>query len=168
MMKGAHAAQRAFKELLDMKQKQANFVEAHLAREQTEVAADQSRSVMIFTIFTIIFLPLSFFASVFGINAREWSGTPSNPSLHEIFFYMVTISVIVILVALLVAFNRSTRRLAREAWKQLAQLVLKTLKAFVPARMPTPNLLPASISSQTKYSRKSYEEGSEEKMVVSL
>lgn len=66
MLKGAQAAQKAFKELLDMKQKQANIVEAHLAREQTEVAADQSRSVMIFTIFTIIFLPLSFFASVFG------------------------------------------------------------------------------------------------------
>ena len=93
MLKSAQAAQKAFKELLDMKQKQANIVEAHLAREQTEVAADQSRSVMIFTIFTIIFLPLSFFASVFGkstnvqpclpsiiarltthegINAREW------------------------------------------------------------------------------------------------
>lgn len=66
MLKSAIAAQRAFKELLDMKQKQANIVEAHLAREQTEVAADQSRSVMIFTIFTIIFLPLSFFATVFG------------------------------------------------------------------------------------------------------
>ena len=66
MLKGAKAAQKAFKELLDMKQKQANIVESHLAREQTEVAADQSRSVMIFTIFTIIFLPLSFFASVFG------------------------------------------------------------------------------------------------------
>lgn len=66
MLKGAKAAQKAFKDLLDMKQKQANIVESHLAREQTEVAADQSRSVMIFTIFTIIFLPLSFFASVFG------------------------------------------------------------------------------------------------------
>ena len=66
MLKGAETAQKAFKDLLDMKQKQANIVEAHLAREQTEVAADQSRSVMIFTIFTIIFLPLSFFASVFG------------------------------------------------------------------------------------------------------
>ena len=66
MLNGAKTAQKAFKDLLDMKQKQANIVEAHLAREQTEVAADQSRSVMIFTIFTIIFLPLSFFASVFG------------------------------------------------------------------------------------------------------
>lgn len=66
MLTSTRAAQKAFKDLLDMKQKQANIVEAHLAREQTEVAADQSRSVMIFTIFTIIFLPLSFFASVFG------------------------------------------------------------------------------------------------------
>ena len=32
MLKGAQAAQKAFKELLDMKQKQANIVEAHLAR----------------------------------------------------------------------------------------------------------------------------------------
>lgn len=72
MLKSAQAAQKAFKELLDMKQKQANIVEAHLAREQTEVAADQSRSVMIFTIFTIIFLPLSFFASVFG-NSPSFS-----------------------------------------------------------------------------------------------
>lgn len=35
MLKGAQAAQRAFKELLDMKQKQANIIEAHLARKQT-------------------------------------------------------------------------------------------------------------------------------------
>ena len=66
MIKSAEAAQEAvrdqcskdlllvwltraqFEKLLDMKQKQANIVEAHLQREQTEVAAEQSRSVMIF------------------------------------------------------------------------------------------------------------------------
>lgn len=117
MLKSAQGAQRAFKELLDMKQKQANIVEAQLARRQTEVAADQSRSVMIFTIFTIIFLPLSFFASVFGINAREWSGTATNPGFRTIFVYMGSISVAVIVIALLVAFNRGTRRIARESWK---------------------------------------------------
>lgn len=126
MLKGAQAAQKAFKELLDMKQKQANIVEAHLAREQTEVAADQSRSVMIFTIFTIIFLPLSFFASVFGINAREWSGNPGNensalPTLHEIFTYMGAISLAVIVVALMVAFNRHARRLSYRIWKIFAK-----------------------------------------------
>ena len=71
-----------------MKQKQANIVEAHLAREQTEVAADQSRSVMIFTIFTIIFLPLSFFASVFGMNISEWSGVDSNIDFYHAFVYV--------------------------------------------------------------------------------
>ena len=103
-----------------MKQKQANVVEAHLTREQTEVAADQSRSVMIFTIFTIIFLPLSFFASVFGINAREWSGTDSNLSLRTIFVYMGTISLGFIIVALLAAFNRFTRRIMQYLWRIIA------------------------------------------------
>lgn len=125
MLKSAQTAQKAYKELLDMKQKQANIFEAHLTREQTEVAADQSRSIMIFTIFTIIFLPLSFFASVFGINAREWSGTPTNLSLHNIFLYMGTISLAVIIVALLVAFNRFTRRISQKAWKNVAIPIYK-------------------------------------------
>ncbi len=154
MLKSAQAAQKAFKELLDMKQKQANIVEAHLAREQTEVAADQSRSVMIFTIFTIIFLPLSFFASVFGnshppaivpslssridlktgINAREWSsGDPASqntalPTLHEIFTYMGAISLAVIAVALMVAFNRHARRLSYKIWKFSAKPYLNLLR----------------------------------------
>lgn len=129
MLKSARAAQRAFKELLDMKQKQANIVEAHLAREQNEVAADQSRSVMIFTVFTIIFLPLSFFASVFGINAREWSSQPNNyPSLKNIFMIMIVISLAVIIFALLVAFNKFTRRVTQKAWKHIALPVLKLMQ----------------------------------------
>ena len=129
MLKSAKAAQTAFKELLDMKQKQANIVEAHLAREQNEVAADQSRSVMIFTVFTIIFLPLSFFASVFGINAREWSSQPNNyPSLKNIFMIMIVISLAVIIFALLVAFNKFTRRVTQKAWKHIALPVLKLMQ----------------------------------------
>ena len=131
MKKSAHAAQEAFEKLLDMKQKQANIDEAHLAREQTEVAAEQSRSVMIFTIFTIIFLPLSFFASVFGINAREWSGIATNPSLHSILVYMGSISLAVIIIALLVAFNRATRKIVQRAWRWIGAPVTHLLK-----RMP--------------------------------
>ena len=117
MLESARAAQRAFKDLLDMKQKQANIVEAQLARKQTEVAADQSRSIMVFTIFTIIFLPLSFFASVFGINAQEWNGSDNGfLPLHQIFTYMGSISLAVIIMALLIAFNKYTRRLARNTW----------------------------------------------------
>lgn len=129
MLKGAVAAQRAFKDLLDMKQKQANIVEAHLAREQTEVAADQSRSVMIFTIFTIIFLPLSFFASVFGINSKEWAGG-SYLHLSTIFTYMCSISVAVIIIALLVAFNKFSRRMSQRFWKFVAMPLLAALQRF--------------------------------------
>lgn len=129
MLKGAVAAQRAFKDLLDMKQKQANIVEAHLAREQTEVAADQSRSVMIFTIFTIIFLPLSFFASVFGINSKEWAGQ-NYMSLSTIFTYMCSISVAVIIIALLVAFNKFSRRMSQRFWKFVAMPLLAALQRF--------------------------------------
>ena len=131
MLKSAQTAQKSFKELLDMKQKQANIVEAHLAREQTEVAADQSRSIMIFTIFTIIFLPLSFFASVFGINAREWSGVDQNLRLHTILTYMGSISIAVIVVALLVAFNKLTRRLAQRLWKSSAGPIYELYRKVV-------------------------------------
>ena len=119
MLETAQAAQLAFKDLLDMKQKQANIIEAQLARKQTEVAADQSRSIMVFTVFTVIFLPLSFFASVFGINSREWSGADNKYlPLHQIFTYMGTISLAVIIVSLLIAFNKYTRRLIARVWKK--------------------------------------------------
>ena len=131
MLKSARAAKKAFKELLDMKQKQANIVEAHLAREQSEVAADQSRSVMIFTVFTIIFLPLSFFASVFGINASEWSGSSNNyPKLKTIFTVMTVISLAVIIFALLVAFNKFTRRMTQKVWKHIALPVLRLMQKW--------------------------------------
>ena len=131
MLKSARAAQTAFKELLDIKQKQANIVEAHLAREQNEVAADQSRSVMIFTVFTIIFLPLSFFASVFGINSSEWSGQGNNYlSLRKIFTIMTVISLAVIIFALLVAFNKVTRRMAQRIWRHIALPVLRLMQRW--------------------------------------
>ena len=133
MLKSAQAAQQGFKELLDMTQKQANIVEAHLAREQNEVAADQSRSVMIFTIFTIIFLPLSFFASVFGINAKEWGGA-NYLSLHDMFTYMGSISLAVIVIALLAAFNKYTRRLSRRIWVKVAMPFLSLLRRFAVKR----------------------------------
>ena len=150
MLKGAAAAQEAvchrckslharladhykFEKLLDMKQKQANILEAHLARNQTEVAAEQSRAVMIFTIFTIIFLPLSFFASVFGMNSREWSGIETNPTLPTILKYMGVISLAVIVIALLVAFNKTSRWIMQKVWHKIGNPIQKTMRK-IPSR----------------------------------
>lgn len=113
MLRNGKAVQDALKDLFIMKEQQDNLT----SREQMEVAAEQGRAVMIFTVVTIIFLPLSFFASLFGINAREWSGTPENLSLGTIFAYMLPISFVVIALALMVAFNKLTRKFAREIWQ---------------------------------------------------
>lgn len=40
--------------LLDLKQKQANVDESRMARWQAEVTQNQSRSVMVFTVFTVM------------------------------------------------------------------------------------------------------------------
>jgi hypothetical protein len=75
--------------------------------------------MMIFTVFTIIFvrqplllalhrltlatakLPLSFFTSLYGMNAREWSGTETNVPLRSIALVGGTVSAFIIIFAIL-------------------------------------------------------------------
>ncbi|KAJ9631096.1 hypothetical protein H2203_001627 [Taxawa tesnikishii (nom. ined.)] len=120
MIENCKAAQESYKALLDMKQKQANVDEAYLARQSQLTAADQSRAIMVFTVFTIIFLPLSFFTSLFGMNAREWSGASTDPTLHTIGVLMGSISISVIAITLLLAFNKSMRRMLASAYRSIA------------------------------------------------
>jgi ankyrin repeat protein/Mg2+ and Co2+ transporter CorA len=58
--------------LLDLKQKHSNALEARFARDQAVIAAKQGQTIMVFTIVTIIFLPMSFIAAFFAINFEEW------------------------------------------------------------------------------------------------
>ncbi|KAF7117440.1 hypothetical protein CNMCM5793_006385 [Aspergillus hiratsukae] len=115
MRENTTLAQKAVENLLDLKQKQANVDESRLARWEAEVTQTQSRSVMVFTIFTVIFLPLSFFTSLFGINVREWSGTDTNPDFRQMFLIAGPSSVAIILIALLLAFNESLRETVSKA-----------------------------------------------------
>ncbi|KAI9679132.1 MAG: hypothetical protein M1822_007342 [Bathelium mastoideum] len=126
MIADCRTAQEAYKTLLDMKQKQANVDEMWLARQSTMVAADQGRAIMFFTIFTIVFLPLSFFTSFFGMNVREWSGQPTNLPIHTVGVLMGSISAALILIALVLAFN-----------KPIYQLVSYALQHGI--RLPFPN-----------------------------
>ncbi|KAI1611946.1 hypothetical protein EDD36DRAFT_270435 [Exophiala viscosa] len=59
-------------QVLDLKQKHANAVEASLQRKQAQESARQGRTIMVFTIVTIVFLPLSFLASFFALNVIEF------------------------------------------------------------------------------------------------
>ncbi|KAI1259585.1 hypothetical protein F5Y18DRAFT_294970 [Xylariaceae sp. FL1019] len=62
-------------DLLDLKQKHSNALEARFAGDQALIAAKQGQTIMVFTIVTIVFLPLSFIAAFFAINLREWEET---------------------------------------------------------------------------------------------
>jgi Mg2+ and Co2+ transporter CorA len=110
MQQRCESVQEAYKLLLDMKQKQANVAEASLSRLSAEVASEQNRAIMIFTIFTIIFLPLSFFTSLFGMNVSEWSGQSSNPNIHQVFLIAGCISAGIVITALTLAFNKPIRQ----------------------------------------------------------
>ncbi|KAI1392021.1 uncharacterized protein F4822DRAFT_113604 [Hypoxylon trugodes] len=60
-------------DLLDLKQKHSNALEARFAGDQAVIAAKQGQTIMVFTIVTIIFLPMSFIAAFFAINLKEWN-----------------------------------------------------------------------------------------------
>lgn len=59
------------RELLDMKQQQSNIIEAKAGIRRADESVLQGRSIVVFTVVTIFFLPLSFFATLFGMNAHE-------------------------------------------------------------------------------------------------
>ncbi|KAL3251851.1 hypothetical protein ABHI18_010414, partial [Aspergillus niger] len=75
MDKQAERIYSSITDLLDLKQKHANAFEARFARDQAAGTTRQGKIMMVFTIVTIIFLPLSFITSVFAINMAEFEGS---------------------------------------------------------------------------------------------
>jgi Mg2+ and Co2+ transporter CorA len=67
--------------LLDLKQKHSNALEARFARDHAVIAARQGQTVLVFTIVTIVFLPMSFVAGVFAINVQDWAPTADGGGL---------------------------------------------------------------------------------------
>ena len=58
-------------DLLEHKQRYANAIDANFAREQAKSAEVGNRTLLVFTIVTIIFAPMSFLAAFFAINTSE-------------------------------------------------------------------------------------------------
>lgn len=70
-------------QVLDLKQKHANAVEARFQRYQAQETTRQGQTIMVFTVVTIVFLPLSFLASLFTINIIEFP-RPNNADAGEL------------------------------------------------------------------------------------
>ncbi|KKY38441.1 putative ankyrin repeat protein [Diaporthe ampelina] len=70
-------------DLLSLKQQQASVVQAYEAMKQGEETVRQGKAIMVFTVMTILFLPLSFMSSLFGMNAVELTGSDPSPGAGD-------------------------------------------------------------------------------------
>lgn len=72
MDKQAERIYASITDLLDLKQKHANAFEARFARDQAAGTTRQGKIIMVFTIVTVVFLPLSFITSIFSIDIAQF------------------------------------------------------------------------------------------------
>ncbi|KAB5566371.1 hypothetical protein GE09DRAFT_1201888 [Coniochaeta sp. 2T2.1] len=104
MRQRVDTTRKDYEKLLEMAQRQAQVDDVRWSRIQTELASSQNLSVMIFTTFTVIFLPLSFFTGLFGMNTSEWQ-EDRVPSLSFIGSISLPVSTFLIVGSLVAAFS---------------------------------------------------------------
>lgn len=118
--------------MLEIVQRQAQIDEVRWSRLQAELASSQNLSVMIFTTFTVIFLPLTFFTGLFGMNTTEWQ--EQVPSLKEIGAIALPASAFLIGVSLVPAFNYRVQSAFKAAYDGI-RAVWKTIKRVYADRL---------------------------------
>ncbi|KAF3008321.1 hypothetical protein E8E14_007234 [Neopestalotiopsis sp. 37M] len=119
-MKDRIAATRTdYEKLLEMAQRKAQVDEVRWSRLQTELASTQNLSVIIFTTFTVIFLPLSFFTSLFGMNTADWAGEDGTTymTLSTIGAISLPSSFALVVVALIAAFSSRVQGFFKSAFE---------------------------------------------------
>ncbi|RDW91517.1 hypothetical protein BP5796_02682 [Coleophoma crateriformis] len=112
-------AYETLKDLLNLKQQQANVLEARITRRQAISTGEQGKTIMVFTVVTIIFLPLTFMTTVFQLNIIEYpritipATSPTGSDLvgmrqNYVFGIVVGVTALMAFPLLLIAFNVST------------------------------------------------------------
>lgn len=122
--------------MLEMAQRQAQVDEVRWSRVQTELASSQNLSVMIFTTFTVIFLPLSFFTGLFGVNVTDWQDE-TMPSLKEVGLISLPVSAFLVILSLVAAYNWRAQVAVRSAFRAVKRTLVGTgtvLKRLEPRR----------------------------------
>ncbi|EXJ84037.1 hypothetical protein A1O3_04704 [Capronia epimyces CBS 606.96] len=72
MLDHVTAAEQGINQLLNLKQKEANALEARFSRKSADAATKQGNTILFFTIVTIIFGSLSFITSFFALNVTAF------------------------------------------------------------------------------------------------
>ncbi|KAK0638992.1 hypothetical protein B0T16DRAFT_235601 [Cercophora newfieldiana] len=105
LRESAKSTAQSVNDLLSLKQQQASVVQAWESVNQAEEAVRQGRSIMMFTIITIVFLPLSFMSSIFGMNNVDFEDDKNTWTLSEQLRLMFPISIGIMAVSLIFAFH---------------------------------------------------------------
>ena len=90
------------KQLLDLKQQYAGVFEARYSRIQATSTVRQGHTIMVFTIVTVIFLPISFIAAIFAIPAAEF---PPDGSIRPHLFLILLVGLLVSIPLVILAFT---------------------------------------------------------------
>jgi membrane protein YqaA with SNARE-associated domain len=109
---------------MDLKQKQANVSEARSSRKQAEATARHGRIILLFTVVTIIFLPMSFLTGWFSMNANDLNN--SKLGLGFIAAIIFPISIAITVFALALAFNETWRNFVVGLFEKVIDFILGT------------------------------------------
>ncbi|KAI1345484.1 hypothetical protein F5Y01DRAFT_320724 [Xylaria sp. FL0043] len=126
--KNAEEAETKLKDLSELKQNHLNTVQAWQSAMMNDYGLRQGRSVFAFTIVTIIFLPLSFLSSVFGMNSAEFS-EGNTMTLREQFTYIFTISAGVVVLAVFCSLSETVQSAALwiySIWMYIYNIMITT------------------------------------------
>ncbi|XXH00847.1 hypothetical protein Hte_007198 [Hypoxylon texense] len=156
MLERVDGTKKDYEKLQEMVQRQAQVDEVRWSRLQTELASSQNLSVMIFTTFTVLFLPLSFFTSLFGMNTKEWGGEDDNfVSLGVIGAISLPSSALLIGLTLIAAFSGRVQSVFKACFKFARSSVEHTASGFAK--------LQPEATRQAKQRRKQQQEQREQR-----
>jgi len=116
---------------------------------------------MIFTTFTVIFLPLSFFTGLFGVNVTDWQDGVNMPDLKTVALISLPISALLVILALVAAYNWRAQAVVRTAFRVVKNALISVatgLKKLEPKRTRTKK---ERRKEETKRRRKAEQERKE-------
>ncbi|KAI9737989.1 MAG: hypothetical protein M1834_009359 [Cirrosporium novae-zelandiae] len=152
-------AEDSLNHLLDLKQKQVNIDEARSSRRQAEIASRQGNTLLVFTVVTVIFLPLQFMEALFAIDMSYF---PRNKQgdvefTNSWIWPRLTFGGIgsVLLIGLwafkinaISAFFRNLPDLLRQQWDNLLQSLQRGLQALRPQSQSQPSTSKSELSKE--------------------
>ncbi|KAJ3549020.1 hypothetical protein NM208_g720 [Fusarium decemcellulare] len=109
-----------------------NLVETEIANEQSRQAARQGRIILVFTVVTILFLPLSFLSSLFALDVTSFQQAP-DWALIVICMFLVLASFAFFVPVASIAFPDRVADKWHKFWKSI-QKVWKGLNEFLKRR----------------------------------